>query len=155
GHLLVRSVPGLATRLGPCFPFVAAHPAGEDHEPRAVREVVEACVLQLALTTNGVEPEVRDVAELGLHALGVVAQEHVRRPARAPKQDRPAVDDELAITLRGEMRADAANAEARAGPIGNRAINGSCQLQIVERMLAHTDRPPDLRMVEVEARIAL
>src|SRR6516225_3089793 len=155
GHLLVRSVPGLATRLGRRFPFVAALPAGEDHEPRAVREVVEACVLQLALAANGVEPEVHDVTELGLHALRVVTQEHVRRPARAANEHRLAVDDELAIALPGEVGADAAYAEGRAGLIADRTINGSCHLQIVERMLAHTDRPPDVRMVEVEAWIAL
>ena len=80
-HLLVSSVPRLAARLGPRFPFVAALPAGEDHDAVAVGEVVEACVLQLALAADGVEPEVHDVTELGLHALGVVTQEHVRRPA--------------------------------------------------------------------------
>ena len=155
GHLLVRSVPRLAARLGPRFPFVAALPAGEDHDAVAVGEVVEACVLQLALAANGVEPEVHDVTELGLHALGVVAQEHVRRPARAANQDRLAVDDELAITLLGEVGADAAYAERRAGPVGDRTIDGSSHLQTVERMRAHADRPPDLRMFEIEARIAL
>src|SRR4029077_13526211 len=129
----VRSVPGLATRLGRRFPFVAAHPAGEDHQPRAVREVVEACVLQLALAANGVEPEVQDVAELGLHALGVVAQEHVRRPARAANQDTLAVDDELPITLLGEAGADAAYAERRAALVRHRTINGSRHGALLER----------------------
>src|SRR5262249_2848734 len=119
------------------------------------REVVEACILQLALAANGVEPEVDDVAELGLHALGVVAQEQVRRPARAANEHRLAVNDELAIALLREVRADAAYAEGGAGPIGDRAVNFSRHLQTVEWMLAHTDRPPDLRMVEVEAWIAL
>ena len=101
GHLLVRSVPRLATGLGCRLPLVAALPAGEDHDAVTVGEVVEAGLLQLALAANGVEPEVHDVTELGLHALGVVAQEHVRRPARAANQDRLAVDDELAIALLG------------------------------------------------------
>ena len=48
------SPPVLAAR----FPFVAALPAGEDHDAVTVGEIVEACVLQLALTANGVEPEV-------------------------------------------------------------------------------------------------
>src|SRR5262249_8192880 len=115
----------------------------------------EAGVLQLAFTANGVEPEVEDVTELGLHALGVVAQEHVRCPARTANQHRLAVDDELAITLWGEVRADAAYAERRAGLPGDRTINGGSHLQMVERMRTHTDRPPNLRTVDVECRIAL
>ncbi len=154
GHLLVRSVPRLAARLGPRFPFVAALPAGENHDAVTVCEVVEACVLQLALAAYGVEPEVHDVTELGLHALGVVTQEHVRRPARAANQDRLAVDDELLITLLGEVGADAAYAECRAGPVGDQTINGSRHLRSIERMGAHTDRPPDLRTFKIEARIA-
>ena len=59
------------------------------------------------------------------------------------------------IALRGEVGADAADAERRAGPVGDRTINGSRHLQRVERMRAHTDRPPDLRMLKIEARIAL
>ncbi len=59
------------------------------------------------------------------------------------------------ITLRCKVGADASYAERRAGSVGDRIINGSRDLQSVERMGAHTDRPPDLRMVESEARIAL
>src|SRR6185437_14425440 len=83
GHLLVCSVPRLATRLGPRFPLIATLPAGENHDALAVREVVEACILELTLAANGVEPEIHDVTELGLHARGVVAEEHIGRPASA------------------------------------------------------------------------
>ena len=51
------------------------------------------------------------------------------------------------IALLGEVGADAAYAERRAGPIRGRSIDGSGHLQTVERMRTHADRPPDLRMV--------
>ncbi len=154
GHLLIRSVPWLAARLGPRLPFVAALPAGEDHDAVAIGEVVESSVLQLALAAYGVESEVHDVAELGFHALGIVTQEHVRRPARAANQYWFAVDDELLIALRGEVGAHAADAERRAGQVRDRAVNRSGHLQTVERMRTHADRPPDLRMFKIETRIA-
>ena len=154
-HFLVRGVPGRAARLGPRLPFVAAFPAGEDHDAVTVGEVVESRVLELALAAQGIEPQVHDVAELGLHALGVITQEQVRRPARAADQHRLAVDDELLIPLRGEVGTDAADAERRDGPVGHRTVGGSRHLQAVERMRTHADRPPDLWMVEIEARIAL
>ena len=154
-HLLVRGVPRRAARLGPRLPFVAAFPAGEDHDAVTVGEVVESRVLELALAAQGIEPQVHDVAELGLHALGVLTQEQVRRPARAANQHRLAVDDKLLISLRGEVGTDAADAERRGGPVGDRTVDGSRHLQAVERMRTHADRPPDLWMVEIEARIAL
>src|SRR5262249_4118853 len=142
-------------RLGCRFPLVAAHPAGQDHDAVMVGEIVKALLLQLAFTAYGVEPEVHDVTELRFHARGVIAQEHVRRPPRAANEHRLAVDDERAITVRGEVRADAAYAERRAGLSRDGTIDGGSHLQTVERMRTHADRPPDLRMVEVEARIAL
>src|SRR5690348_7891742 len=155
GHLLVRGVPRLTTRLGPRFPFVAALPAGQNQDAVTVGQIVEVLVLQLALTANGVESEVTDVTELGLHALGVVTQEHVRRPTRAANQDRLAVNDELNITVLRQVRSNAAYAERRAGLVRDRTINSRRYLQTVERMRAHTDRPPHLRMLEVEGRPAL
>ncbi len=155
GHLLVRSVPRFATGLRCRFPFVAAFPARQDHDAVTVGEIVKPGVLQLALTADGVEAEIADVTELGLHALGVVAQEHVRRPARAPNQHRLAIDDELEITVLGEVGGDAADAKCRARLVRDRTINGGIHLQSIERMPTHADRPPDLRMFEVESRIAL
>src|SRR4029077_13173428 len=129
--------------------------AGQDHDAVTVGEIVEAVVLEFALTANGVEPKVEDVTELGLHALALIAQEHVRRPARAANEHVLTVDDELAITLLGEVRADGAYAERRAGLPRDGTINGSSHLQTIERMRTHADRPPDLRMPEVKVRVAL
>src|SRR5579862_4268450 len=92
-HLLIRSVPRLAAGSGRRVPFVTALPAGQNHDAVTVGEVVEVLVLQFALGADGVESEIADVTELGLHALRVVTQEYVRRPARATNQDRLTVDD--------------------------------------------------------------
>jgi hypothetical protein len=151
---IVGGIPRRAAGLGPRLPFVAALPAGEYHDAVAVGEVVETLILQLAFAADGVEAEVEDVAELGLHALGVVAQEHVRRPAAAANQHGLAVDDELAITLLGEVGTDAAYAERRAGPVGDApstaAVISSCTADV--RPCRPATRSSD---DPVEARIVL
>src|SRR5581483_2478879 len=130
-------IPRRAARLGCRFPLVAALPAGQDHDAVTIGEVVKLLVLQLALTANGVESKVADITELGLHSLGIIAQEHVRRPARAANEDRLAVDDELDVTLLGKMRGDAAYAKRRAGLVRNGTINDSIHRQPVQRMRTH------------------
>ncbi len=155
GHLLVRSVPRLAARLRPRFPFVAALPAREDQDAVAVGEVVKELVFELALAANRVQSQVHDITELVLHAFRIVAEEHVRRPARAANQDWLAVDDKLLIALLSEVRADVTDAESCAGLVGDRAINGSSHLQTVERMRTHADGPPNMGVFEVEGRIGL
>ncbi len=151
GHLHVGGIPGRSTGLGGRLPFVATLPARKYQYTVAVGEVVETLILQLAFAADGVEAEVEDVTEFGLHACGVVTQEHVRRPATAADQQWFAVDGELAITLLGQAGTDAADAERRRGAVGCCAVDRSSHLKLVQRMVAHADRPPDLGVIQCEA----
>src|SRR6185437_8274545 len=116
-----RIVPRFAAGLRRGFPFVAALPARQDHDAVTIGEVVEVLVFELAFAADRVEPHVADVTEFGLHAPGQLAQEHVRRPAAAADQHWLAVDEELDVTLLGELRSRAADAERGRGTIGFRA----------------------------------
>src|SRR6185312_10515602 len=102
--LHVRIVPGFAARLSRGLPFVATLPARQDQDAVTIGEVVEMLVFQLAFAADRVEAHVADVTELGLHAPGQHTQEHVRRPAAAADQHRLAVEEELDVTLLGELR---------------------------------------------------
>ena len=72
--------------------------------------------------------------------------------ASAANQQRLPVDEELAITLPGQARTDAAYAERRCGPVGCCAIDRGGHLKWIQRMFSHAHGPPDLRVIQCEAR---
>ena len=139
------------------LPVVAAQEAAVDEQALLVHLVVEGVRLVVALEAQAVEPHRLDQADLMVQARLGVAQEHVGvHHSAAAEDERLAVDREPARAvvglgaLGGEPRLDRADAERARARVRGRAALRRLHRELVERLIAHLVRPPQLRVGDVD-----
>ena len=143
--------------VSPVLPEIAATPSSHHQDALLVGYIKELLSFKLAFKTDGVQSQVAHIAEFIGEPLRGFAQHHVGCPATAANQDVLAIDLEHAFRSIqrqfGDFGCDLANAELRAGLIGEFAVHFKRQSQIVQVRRPHLRRPPQPRMAQVEVRI--
>ncbi len=128
--------------------IIATAPAGDDHDAFAVAQFQKPAALGLALKPDGVQVHVLDVTDFLDFALGRGPQKHIRRPAAAANQDRPAVDFENPVALVVQLRRGLANTESDCLLVRQCFFRSHSQCQIIKILRTDVDGPPQARMAD-------
>ena len=144
---------GRVIPLAPLFPIVTAAEPGHDENSVLVRKVKQVIRANLSLEAHGVQPHVADEPHLLLFALGSFHEEKVARPTRAANEDGVVIDVVEAVGFRGQLGGHFPHAKTDGALVRHFVVRGHADVQAIHFGRAETDRPPQSRLRQVQARL--